>query len=536
MLKRGIALYVTVCVLFSCVIYRIISLNFTPYADAGTSYSTKTLTVGETRGNIYDCNMKKLVNRNEKLICAARNGADSLLYLAEHKKDKRTELIKQQLFKGLPVVFETDEKISNDDMETFCVPQRYDESDFLCHVIGYTDSSSKGVCGIEKAYDEILTQGSGKLSVTFACDANGKALSGIMPTVIDENFSSICGVILTIDEDIQKIAENAMKECGIKSGACVILSADDAGVSAMVSLPTYQRGKLSEAISGENSPLVNKALSAYAVGSVFKPVIGCAALESGTKTDFGYKCGGVTEVNDIKYGCNKQTAHGEVNLKSALEVSCNTYFINLAMKMKASSIYNFCTDMGFSQENYLCSSIIADSGTFPEEKELENIGTRANISFGQGDLTATPVQLAAAYLAIADGGYYKYPYLVKGTITPDGEITQTQKKPDSKVISKNTCNIMKDNLISVVESGNAYRAQCSLCTAAGKTGTAQSGSYNSDGQEILRTWFVGFFPANDPLYSVAILSEDGQSGAQDCAPVFSLIAENTMRMLIDRAN
>lgn len=536
MAKRGLALFMTVCILFSCVIYRIISLNFSPYADAGTTYSTKTLTIGETRGNIYDCRMRKLVNKNEKLICAARSGAQSLSFIASVKGDKKYNAAYEQLIKGLPAVFETDKKISNNDMETFSVPQRYEENDFLCHVIGYTDSSSKGVSGIEKAYDELLTKGSGKLSVTFASNANGKTLSGIVPTVNNDNFSSDTGVILTIDEEIQLIAENAMKECDIKSGSCVVLSAYDAGISAMVSLPTFQRNELEKAINSENSPLVNKALSAYAVGSVFKPVIGCAALENNIETDFDYVCEGVTDISDIQYCCNRQTSHGEMNLKSALEVSCNTYFINLAMKMDASQISDFCTNMGFSQESYLCHSMISDAGTLPSKDELESIGEKANIAFGQGGLTATPVQMAAAYLAIADGGYYKYPYLIKGTINEDGKMTETQKKPDSRIISQKTCEVMRENLISVTERGNAYRAQCSMCTVAGKTGTAQSGSYDENGREILRTWFVGFFPANDPLYCVAVLNEDGESGAQDCAPVFSIIAENTMKMLIDRAN
>lgn len=536
MTKRGLSLYIAVCVMFSCILYKIISLNYSSYAKAEGSYSSKTLLIGQSRGNIYDINMKRLVNGTEKYVCAAKPGAYSLSYLNSIDDEEKKNSLISQLTKGQPVVFESDKALKNEDIESFSVRERYDESDFLCHVIGYTDSASHGVTGIEKAFDDFLSEESGSLSVTFETDANGRVLSGIVPTVSDNNFNSCAGVILTVDAEIQKIAERAMKNSQIKSGACVILSAQDAGISAMVSTPSFSRSELSKAVESKNSPLVNKCLSAYAVGSVFKPVIACAALENGVNTDFGYECDGVTEIGSQKYCCNNKTSHGKVNLRGALEASCNTYFIELTKKLKSEKLYDFCTSLGFSSGAYLCEGIYSDDGIFPEKEELENAGQKANVSFGQGNLTATPVQLAAAYLAIADGGYYKYPYLVKGKMNSDGSVQEFSKKPDSRVISEKTCKTVKEDLISVVKNGNAYNAECALCTVAGKTGTAQSGSYDELGNEILRTWFVGFFPANEPRYAVSVLCENGKSGASDCAPVFKEIAENIMELLIERAN
>ena len=536
MKKRGISLFAAVCVLFSFLLYRIVSLNYSLYSETDTGYSSKTLLIGQTRGNIYDVNMKKLVNNEEKLLCAARAGADSLLYIDSMRDKEKAEKLKKELSKGYPVLFEADEKISNDDMETFSVPQRYGEGSSLCHIIGYTDSEGNGVAGIEKAFNSFLKGASGSLSVTFPTDAKGKVLTGIVPTVSDDNFSDRSGVVLTIDSEIQKICEEAMKECDIESGTCVMLSASDAGIAACVSTPSFSRDDIASAIKSENSPLLNKAFSAYAVGSVFKPVIGCAALENGVKPETDFNCTGEADIGGIKYGCNNRTAHGNMDMKSALEVSCNTYFINLTKDMKPSAVCDFCNNMGFGSGSDFCEEMSSEKGSFPEESELESKGAKANISFGQGSLTATPVQLAAAYLAIADGGFYRYPYLIRGTVDAYGKITKGQQKPQSKVISEKTSETMKNYLISVVENGNAYRAQCSLCTVAGKTGTAQSGIFDKEGKEILRTWFVGFFPANNPLFSVAVLSENGKSGAQDCAPVFSLIAERTMNLLIHRSN
>lgn len=533
-MKRSISIYISLCILLSGILYKIISLNFSPYAETGTAYSSKTLLIGETRGNIYDTNFNKLVSEKEKLICAAKPGAYSLSYLKNSKIKNKDDLI-SQLTKGFPVLFEVSEKVQNDDMETFSVPVRYTDST-LCHIIGYTDGTSHGVCGIEKSFDSFLTEESGALSVTFDTDANGRVLTGIVPRVTDSNYNSRAGVVLTIDEEIQKIAEDAVNESEIKSGACVILSAKDAAISAMVSIPGYSRDKLDEAMKSEYSPLVNKALSAYAVGSVFKPIIASAALENGTIPESDYECTGSEEVGGILYSCNNKTAHGKENLRTALEASCNAYFVNLTKKLDGEKLYDFCTSLGFSESINLCDGIISDGGIFPEADELKSKGEKANFSFGQGHFTATPLQLAAAYLAIADSGYYKYPYLIKGTTDKNGIFTENEKKPDSRVMSEKTACIIRDDLISVVENGNAYNAGCSLCTVAGKTGTAQSGSYDELGNEILRTWFVGFFPANEPLYSVVIINENGTSGAHDCAPVFSEIAENTMKLMIERAN
>ena len=105
------------------------------------------------------------------------------------------------------------------------------------------------------------------------------------------------------------------------------------------------------------------------------------------------------------------------------------------------------------------------------------------------------------------------------------KVTKEGENKSQRILSEETVNKMRQLLYDVTDKGIASNAKSELMKLAGKTGTAESGVYNQDGQEIYRTWFVGFYPANNPHYIVAVLNEDGVSGNGDCAPVFKNICE-----------
>lgn len=534
MFKRSVSVFLAVCVAFSLLTVKIISLNYSSYAKADGATATKTLSIGSTRGNIYDINMNKLVNYEEKLLCAAKPSADAVSVVRESLSSSESETVIKSLAEGYPTLFESQKEIDTDDIKSFKVPIRYSEAQVASHIIGYIDGEGNGVSGIEKAYDDLFKQASGEISVTFSVDANGRILNGMTPTVNDKNFNSKQGVVLTIDKEIQLAAEKAMEK--IEKGACAMIDCKTGALTAVVSKPDYDRKDLGSALTSNSSPLVNKAFCAYSVGSVFKPILAACAIENSADITFEHDCSGSLNVDGTSYGCINRASHGEVDLAKALQVSCNTYFIKLTQKMTAEAIHEFCSNLGFGTGAQLADGMYSQDGILPETDELKNSGKLANFSFGQGTLTATPVQLASAYAAIANGGEYKYPYLVEGTVDSDGVLTKIDKKPDSKVLSEETSEEMKKLLATVITEGNAYYGESSLCTAAGKTGTAQSGIRNENGDEILRTWFVGFFPVNEPMYAVAVLCEDGISGGKDCGPVFAEIADSVMQIMIDRAN
>lgn len=534
MYKRSISAFVAICLAFSFLTFKIISLNYSSYAEAGSNSATKTLKIGASRGNIYDINLKKLVNENSRILCAAKPSAQAISDVQKNLKSADASAVIKSLAEGYPVLFESESKIETDDIKSFAVPIRYKENQIASHIIGYTNGDGDGVSGIEKAYDEMLKEASGDISVTYQVDANGRILSGFEPTVNDNNFDSKQGVVLTIDRDVQAVAEEAMEK--IESGACAVIDCKTGAIAAAVSRPDYDRSDLSASLTADDSPLVNKAFCSYSVGSVFKPILASCAIENKVDLSYTHTCTGKTDVSGTSYGCINKAAHGEVDFEKALQVSCNTYFIELTQKMNVGTICDFCSNLGFGTGAQLADGMYCQDGYLPEVSELENKGQLANFSFGQGMLTATPIQLASAYAAIANGGDYKYPYLIAGTVDKEGVFTESERKPDSHVMSKSTSDKMKKLLESVVTEGNAYYGEATLCSVAGKTGTAQSGIKKDNGDEVLRTWFVGFFPANEPLYSVAVLCEDGISGGKDCGPVFSEIADGVMRVMIERAN
>lgn len=533
MYKRTVSLFLTLCLLFTFIAYRIISLNYSDYSLAGNNQSTKTLTVGKSRGTIYDINFQKLVNEKFKKIAVAVPSANAVNKVSEIALEDQVKSIEENLSCGFPCMFEAVKDSDCEDIKVFEVPVRYSSNQTASNIIGYLDGEGNGAFGIEKAYNELLSESSGEISVTMSVDAKGRMLNGISMTVNDSMTYSNQGVVLTIDKEIQKIANSAMNK--IESGACVVLDCSDGSISALVSTPAINPNDMNETMKKENSPFVNKALTAYSVGSVFKPILTAYALENHIETE-EFNCQGKIDVNGTVYGCINRNPHGEISLAESLQVSCNTFYINLTENIEAEKLYSFCSNFYFGTGTTLAEGLYSADGYLPDSEELENRGNKANFSFGQGKLMATPLQMASAYLALVNGGVYKYPYLVAGTIDADGVFTKCSNKPDSKIIKESTSKKMREILESVVTEGNAYYGEAKTCTTGGKTGTAQSGSYNEDGEEILRTWFVGFFPANEPLYVVAILNENGVSGGKDCGPVFSEIADGVTNLLIERAN
>ena len=138
------------------------------------------------------------------------------------------------------------------------------------------------------------------------------------------------------------------------------------------------------------------------------------------------------------------------------------------------------------------------------------------MGFGQGKLTDTPVHFASVVAAISNGGYYNSPTL------------NIKNSASNQVISSKTCAVLRNYMKNVVENGTGFNAQYKSQTA-GKTATAQSGIY-VDGKEKLNTWFVGFYPYDNPKYSIVVMREGGKSGAGDCCPVFRTIVEKIDNM------
>lgn len=509
-------------VVFMAILLRLVQINRSPYTDAAQSQSSRTLIIGTTRGKIYDRNRQLLVDNGNRLVAAVTPVASAVKQLGYVFS---SESLLKKIEKGYPFVATVKKEISTELVRTFKVPVRYSDDCPADHVVGYIDSSGKGVTGIEAAFDKELSAYAGKLSVTFEVDAVGRVLAGMDKTVTDENFNSPGGVILTLDKDIQYITEKAIGESEIKSGCAVVMDADTGDILSLASIPDFDRNNIENSFDKENAPLMNKALSSYSAGSVFKSIVAAFALEEGISENFTCECEGSVNVGNKQFNCYGQTAHGKVDMAEALQKSCNIYFIRLFEKLDTEKFLDFCRELGFGQSIRLCSTIESETGELPDSTVLSVPEGRANFAFGQGDLLVTPLQLVKAYNVLATG-YLTQPALVYGFCDDKNNVTDIVKNKRIKLLNEKTVTKISRMLYLVTEKGIATNAKSEIVKLAGKTGTAESGVYNAEGEEIYRTWFAGFFPEKNPHYIVVVMNEDGAGGNADCAPVFKKICED----------
>lgn len=524
MYKRTVALFTAFCLAIGCICLRlyIVCSNGTNLVSSfGNYYSAE---LSDIRGEILDCNGHRLTNLDYDNIIFAKPTAKALSAVDGIVDDETLNDIKNKMTKQHAIIQNIGkaEIVQNSDIVSVKINKRYG-GQLAQHIIGYTNSDGNGLTGIEQAYNNILFTDR-IITARLKVNANGNVLNGSQIEILN-NITPVNSVHLTIDREIQQIAENALDEHKVNQGAVVILDSSSGAIRAMASRPNYNPYKLGDFISDETSPLVNRTLDAYAVGSVFKVAVCIAAIDSGL-SDFKYNCTGSCKVGSVKFNCYNSKIHGELDMQKALECSCNCYFINLAQKIGAENLLSFVKSIGFGQETNLADGIISDAGELPSGQELESSGALANFSFGQGHFTASMLQVGQMLMTVANGGKYIESHLVEKVVNQNGDTVFSYKQNYPVVVtSQATSDLMKVMLRNVVEKGNAIKAKPENTTAAGKTATAQTGTFYKNGVEICNTWFGGFLPVDKPKYVIVILRQGGNSGAEDCAPIFKTIAD-----------
>ncbi len=480
------------------------------------------ITAHSAQGTIYDRNMQPLVNTERRWYAAVVPSAADKEELMEYASDKQEFSEKYNV--GEPFVFEcTEDTPESSGVTVFESAERYPKNQLAQHLIGYT-SDGVGVSGLEYAYDKILRGNFGENKVTYYADGSGEVIIGDGKTVQCSNAHS-SGIVTTIDSRIQEICEKYGSS--VEKGAIVCADAETGDILAAVSFPEYSPDSLDDALTDERSPLINRVLYSYGVGSIFKLVTACEGINE-KNTGFIYDCTGETEIEGQHFNCHKYDGHGVQDMMDAVTDSCNTYFINLSRSFDLVDFRNLASSLGFGKENHLCYGIEGAAGVLPTVDELEVPAELANFSFGQGKLTATPLQITQLSCTIANDGKMPVLRLVKG-VTLDG-ITVENEKPCqiSQVIKKETAQKLKLMMISAVSNNEQSNAKTMNTTAGAKTSTAQTGRYDENGNEYCHGWITGFFPAYKPKYVLTVLVEDGGFGNDTAAPVFRIIADEIM--------
>ncbi|HEX3929614.1 MAG TPA: penicillin-binding protein 2 [Nocardioides sp.] len=328
-------------------------------------------------------------------------------------------------------------------------------------------------------------------------------------------------VQLTIDPAAQKAAFDGLSALGPDiEGAVVAIQPDTGKILAMVSLPTFDPNKLADhdfkkanayatrLSKLKSQPLLNRAIqTTLAPGSTFKVLTAAAAVEHD----------GLTSTSVVPAGPSytlpqsSNTVHNEVagclskiTLTVAMMDSCNTAFAPLAVKVGATDMHQTATAFGFNQQYF---DQLPGQAISRYPAGLDPPGTALS-GFGQGSVTASPLQMAMLTAGIANHGVVMQPYLVNAEQSPTSFETL---KPGSshqlsQAVSSSTATEVTKMMVATVQSGTATPAAIPGIQVAGKTGTAQSGLKNPDGSEVPPyAWFVGFAPAPSPKVAVCVM-------------------------------
>lgn len=494
--------------------------------------NTVSAVIGETRGYIYDRDLQPLVNRQTQLTVALKPTLEAL-HTADAVLSENTQkdTLYSTVTNGKIGVANASAPLQQREAKTVTKIVRYGENPLAVHLIGYINGDGEGVCGIERYYNEELKQASGTLRALCATDAKGRLLDGAALEFVSKNYNCPAGVALTLDSEIQSVAEEALQKFNIEKGAAVVLSVETSEILALASTPCFNPNAPADALDSADAPFLNRAVTPYSVGSVFKAVVAAAALEKGQTEDFSYTCSGAYTLGQTVFNCHLHAGHGTQKMAAAMSNSCNPYFIDLALSVGAAPICAAAQNLGLGAGIELADGYYTNGGVLPESSALTSSQDIANLAFGQGELLASPLQMTAVYAAIANGGVYRAPSLMYAKVDASGEIYQRAALPTARrAISEKTAKRVGALLFYAVENGSGKRAKPTSCTAAGKTATAQSGWIQSDGTEVTHSWFCGYFPYETPRYAVTVLKENGEGGSADCAPVFQYIADSILNL------
>ncbi len=341
---------------------------------------------------------------------------------------------------------------------------------------------------------------------------------------------------LTLDAGLQRAMDEAFAG---RAGSAVALDPRSGEILAMTSLPAFDPNTFASGIepalwnqlaTDEDTPLMNRVIQGqYAPGSTFKIVMAIAALEEAVITPHTtFYCPGYLSVYNTVFRCARPGGHGVVDVRKALQHSCNVFFYQVGIRLEIERIAKWARRLGLGaptgvdlpHEN---SGLVPDGAWKLRALKLPWWpGETVSVAIGQGALTVTPLQLARLAALVANGGRLVRPHLVKAL---GGADLPAQPAPDVGARPE-TLAVVREGMQAVVnEQGTGWRARLQDYAVAGKTGSAQvvasARLQRNLGVEAMRPhgWFVSFAPAEDPRIALAVLAEHGGSGADAAAPI-----------------
>lgn len=411
--------------------------------------------------------------------------------------------------------------------------RNYPFGDLLCHILGYVGEIKSeeiehsdhysindyiGRMGLEEYYEEQLR---GKPGIEFIeVDALGREIGQItekrpIPVTNGQDLYTTIDVVLS--ESVAVYLNEYDR------AACVCLDPQSGGILVLYSKPGFDPNLFVHGLQKEewqilnttpDAPMYNRALmSCYPCGSTFKPFIALAALDAGIiEPDKTFKkCTGKYRLGRRIFKCWKK--HGRLNLAGAIVNSCDIYFYQLGRLVGIDTIASTCSKLGFGQFTGI-DLPSEKKGCLPDRKLFEKKygknwtdGHIFNLSIGQGDLLATPLQLACAYTVFTNDGKLVVPHVV----------TRDEYAYHPTKISGDAIKLIEEMLAGVVSSGTGQLAKLKNYVVCGKTGTVQ----NPHGED--HALFVGYAPKQKPKILVCLVVENAGHGGSVAAPIVGKI-------------
>lgn len=549
--KRIRIVFLISLIVFFFVLIKVFYIQVIEYKKLNTLASelwSRELTVQADRGKILDRNGKVIVDNvttvglylvpnqilNKSEVASTLANILGVSYDEMFRHVSKKTSIERVHPEGRNLDFEIADKINSYNYDGVYLLKEskrdYKYKNLLSHVIGYTGIDNQGLSGLELLYDKELTGKNG--SIKYYSDGKGKRLS--MPEVYSEPKSG-SDIKLTIDLDIQLSLENELSNAYTKyeaEGAIgLVMNPKTGEILAMSSYPSFDPSNYKE----YSAEVINRNLAIWAnfePGSTFKIVTLAAAINEGKVNIFEdhYYDSGKVKVANATLHCWKRKGHGDQTYVQVVENSCNPGFVSLGQKLGKELLFKYITELGFGKKTGIDLNGEGTGILF----KMDKIGPveLATSAFGQG-ISVTPIQQVTAVSSIVNGGILYVPYVVSEV--GDKSISPIVKRKN--VITKETSDVVKYALESVVANGSGRNAYIENYRVGGKTGTAQK--VGSDGRYMSGNYvlsFIGFMPTNDPEFVIYIALDHPKGVTQYGGVVSAPIARNVLKDIISIYN
>ena len=495
------------------------------------------------RGNFYDVNgnnltqnltfyrigihPQKILNNNLLNDLSECTGTDKEIYLSKVSSDKDYIDLEKKINKNCEYL---QKKYPNSLIIKKSHKRYYPEDNLVSQIVGFTNIDDEGVSGLESKYNKFLKPVSGsKLS-----KRNGLGVKISDPTLPSQEAKNGADITLTINKEYQAVLRDEliiqMEKVGASASMGLILNPQTGAILSMVNLPDYNPNSPNDFdIELQRNKIVSDLIEP---GSTFKIVTMAAALESDISLTDEYNVQGPYNFHNIKM-IEDSEPHTVLNVKEILAFSSNIGTIKIAEYLGKKSIYNQAREFGYGTKTGF-DSFTEQPGTFREPSKW-TLSSMHSVPIGY-EISATPLQIAMSYAAIANGGFLLKPYVVERIEKHDDTIIKNQRNTKKRILSQSNSEKLGLMLSHTVENGSGKSAAIDGWNVAGKTGTSKKlidGQYSE--KEFISS-FVGYFPYENPqLLCLIILDSPDVSrnlhwGGISAAPVFKSVMDRIINI------